>query len=108
MNEIQHGWGIFWWANGEIFEGEFLNGKYHGIGNIYFFCAFEYKFFQAFTIGQQELSIMENLAMEKFEDQESDSIKRVIYILANGKMEKIMEKELFIGRCLKQSLKEIF
>lgn len=33
LKGIPHGWGIFWWADGEIYEGEFTNGKYHGIGS---------------------------------------------------------------------------
>ena len=30
-----HGWGYFWWSNGQIYNGHFSNGKYDGIG-IYF------------------------------------------------------------------------
>ena len=33
-NQI-HGWGVFWWSNGERYEGKFNSGQYEGEGIYY-------------------------------------------------------------------------
>lgn len=59
-------------------------------------------------VGRLEKSIMENFLKERSKAWEQDSTKKEIYTLGNGVKEGIKERELFIGRYLKQNSKETF